>query len=205
MNNKKPLIVAIALAQVGCSTIMTGSKQSVSFDSEPRGATVRMDGRVLGETPFTATLERKDDQTLTFELKGYRTATKDMTTKIDPWFFGNVIIGGVFGSTTDYAAGSIYEYEPNQYYVDLKPEEDSTTSGSLYNDETDVIVSFIVKKFRPLSEDISRGDGVYVKTLLGLLKINHETKNLDELKKILIDSNYESTKFSKELKTRYIF
>ena len=43
-------------------------------------------------------------------------------TSMDGWFWGNIIIGGLFGSTTDAVSGAVNKYSPDQYFVTLTPE-----------------------------------------------------------------------------------
>ena len=39
----------------------------------------------------------------------------------NPWFWGNILFGGVFGSTTDGLSGSVHEYSPSQFFITLVP------------------------------------------------------------------------------------
>ena len=113
------LLFSILFSVSACTTIMSGKTQEMTFDSEPQGVEVNVSGKVIGKTPTTVQLDKKNDQTLTFTHEGYKTQTRNLTTAVDPWFFGNVIFGGVIGSTTDAITGSIHKYAPNQYYVTM--------------------------------------------------------------------------------------
>ena len=53
---KYPLLVAlaaIAFLSTGCASIVSGTDQKLTFNSEPEEATVTVSGRVLGKTPLT--------------------------------------------------------------------------------------------------------------------------------------------------------
>ena len=95
------LILSILIFISSCATIMTGKTQEVTFDSEPQGAEVAVNGRVIGKTPTTIQLDKKKDQTVSFKLEGYKTQTRTLETKVNTWFMGNIVLGGFIGSTTD--------------------------------------------------------------------------------------------------------
>lgn len=105
----------------GCATIVTGKDQNVTFQSDPESATVSIDGRLLGKTPLTAKVDRKTGQSVTIEKEGYKPFTAPMSTTLNSWFLGNILLGGFFGTTTDAASGSLHEYSPNQYFAHLVP------------------------------------------------------------------------------------
>ena len=56
------LILSVLFLSSSCATIMTGKTQEVTFDSEPQGAEVAVNGRVIGKTPTTIQLDKKKDQ-----------------------------------------------------------------------------------------------------------------------------------------------
>jgi hypothetical protein len=57
-----------------------------------------------------------------FSKDGYKPVTMELTTTLDPWFWGNIVLGGFIGSTTDYINGSVNEYSPSQFFVTLTPD-----------------------------------------------------------------------------------
>jgi hypothetical protein len=76
------LVTALSILLSGCATIVTGGgeSESVRFNSTPRGATVTVDGNMIGYTPCAADLTRKDEH---FVEMSYNTETKEF--KIEPW------------------------------------------------------------------------------------------------------------------------
>lgn len=56
----------------GCGTLATGAgpTQNIRFSSYPDGATVSVDGNVVGKTPTSADLTRTNDHTVRFDLAG---------------------------------------------------------------------------------------------------------------------------------------
>jgi hypothetical protein len=103
----------------GCATIVKGTNQTVSINSNVNGAEVIVNGERVGVTPFTGPIKRKSGTTVTVQKLGYQTKTITLTTEIESVFWGNIIIGGVLGSTTDLATGAMYYYAPATLEVDL--------------------------------------------------------------------------------------
>lgn len=175
-------IVAIALLS-GCATIITGSSQEVSFQSTPDGATVTLGDRVIGKTPIMVRLDKKSGQSVTFSKEGYEAVTMPLSTQLQPWFFGNVIIGGLLGSTTDGVSGAIHQYSPNQYMVTLQPVNVSGAERETSQSEHDKIRQFVIVSYRDLVRDIKAGKGDYLMSLLTMKHVERE-KEAEALKKL---------------------
>ncbi|MDQ7066826.1 MAG: hypothetical protein Q9M40_01825 [Sulfurimonas sp.] len=71
---------------------------------------VAVDGRTV-QTPSIVTLDRGKDN-LTVKCKD-GSNQKLLSKKINPVFFVNILSGGAFGSTTDYASGAMWQYDEN--------------------------------------------------------------------------------------------
>lgn len=56
----------------GCATMVSGTHQMARFESDPPGATVRMGGSVLGETPCKVRIKKADITVIEFALDGYQ-------------------------------------------------------------------------------------------------------------------------------------
>jgi len=154
----------------------------VSFQSSPEEATVTVSGRIIGKTPVTVQLGRKSDQILLFTKEGYKSVTMQMDTKISNWFWGNVIAGGVIGSTTDGFSGAMHEYSPNQYFLTLEPEGVRTESPTLKT-QRDKAKEFIVSRHTALLSELNQGGGEEINALMQLLNIEND-KQPDALQKI---------------------
>mgnify|MGYP001100373905 CR=1 FL=1 len=103
----------------GCATIFDGDTQTLTFDSIPSGAEVHLNGVTIGKTPFSSEVKRAKGNVLTFKKEGYEDRILPMVTTMNLTFLGNLVTGGVFGTTTDSATGAINKYEPGQYMVSL--------------------------------------------------------------------------------------
>lgn len=116
------LLLPVALiSMAGCATIINGKTQQVSFNSEPQGAEVIVDGTSVGVTPVTASIQRGGQKMVSVKKDGYQTAEATLTSSTSGAFWGNIIIGGLPGSTTDGATGSMYEFTPGEVMVTLSP------------------------------------------------------------------------------------
>ena len=175
------LLASILFLASACTTIMSGKTQEMTFDSEPQGVEVNVSGKVIGRTPTTVQLDKKKDQTLTFSLEGYKTQTRNLATTVDPWFFGNVIFGGLIGSTTDAITGSIHKYAPNQYYVTMVKKTGYATNT--YSSKKAEVKEFIVMGYTNIMNDLSKSGGQYLDSLIEMLQIEKSKRN-DSISKI---------------------
>jgi len=131
------------LAQAsGCASIVSGTDQNLSFNSEPDDATVTVAGRVVGKTPLSVQIDKDENLAVTFEKDGYKTFSTQLSTTMDSWFWGNIVIGGVFGSTTDGMSGAMNEFSPDQYFVTLVPEKPFGISVEKTRQIKEIIVAF---------------------------------------------------------------
>lgn len=181
-------VITVSLSS--CASLITGRHDQVSFSSSPDGATVAIGGRPIGKTPLVVDLKKEAGQTLTFEKEGFKPTTMDLGTRVNPWFWGNIIFGGLPGSTTDALAGSVYEYRPNQYMATLEPTSVTMPiQAATERTNSQKIKEFIVLGYRPLLTDLKAGHGEYVSSLLDLMntpknKREETTRNLYALSTI---------------------
>ncbi|MBH0186502.1 MAG: PEGA domain-containing protein [Nitrospira sp.] len=62
------MLVPLMLA-FGCATIVVGDKQSLTFDSEPAGAQIFINGVSMGLTPATITIQKRNYENATVVFK----------------------------------------------------------------------------------------------------------------------------------------
>ncbi len=119
---KKTIIscsLAITLLLSSCATVMSGSKQNVKFTSNPSSATVFIDEVEVGKTPFEMKLARKSEHQVMIKLEGYQTYQTSLTKKLNGWFFGNILIGGLIGIIIDPITGAMYNLTPKEINAEM--------------------------------------------------------------------------------------
>jgi hypothetical protein len=118
----RPFSVVALAALSGCTLIMQGTSQSVTFTSEPAGATVSVAGQT-GVTPVTLELP-KDDYEVAFKRAGYEDRSVELRRKVSAWFIGTAAMGLV-ASIIDISTGAWKEFESTEINVSLQPLPDS--------------------------------------------------------------------------------
>jgi len=120
----KGLLVAFIIASVslisGCATIISGENQTVTIQTIPEGAEVVINGAVKGITPITFPLKREDGSVLELRKEGYKSHVGVLHTELNGMFWGNILFGGLLGSTTDASTGASREYMPGTIVVNLE-------------------------------------------------------------------------------------
>ncbi|MFP5391401.1 MAG: PEGA domain-containing protein [Gammaproteobacteria bacterium] len=117
----------------GCASMHSGTTQQVKISSNPEGATVfvavkaEKNGQVsvtnktaVGVTPLTVTLSRKHGAVF-LEKEGFAPAEVALTTKMNPWVWGDILLTSPLSTSIDTSTGAANEYDPGEYMVDLKP------------------------------------------------------------------------------------
>ncbi len=109
MSMKKTRAVGFAVAVLtGCASIVNHSPNPVSITSFPDRAhftVTNQQGRAIhgGTTPETLVLRpdagyfRGEHYTLTFQKDGFGTQTTPLRAQLNSWYWGNVVLGGLFG------------------------------------------------------------------------------------------------------------
>jgi hypothetical protein len=170
-------VVVTLVRKVGVAKPSTGKGQSLQYDWHE-------ETRVLGKTPFTLQLDKvQDPQSIVFSKTGYKPVTMKLDTKLDGWFWGNLVFGGPIGSTTDAMSGSVHEYATSQYFVTLNPEMSTTIDQGTGQPQRDKALAFIVRRYTSLMADLSKGIGEDWSALKGLLHIG-QGKEADARQKI---------------------
>jgi len=111
--NKKLLLVtgAIMLTFSGCATILDGTTQKISINSNPSDLKVKV-GEQTVVTPAVITVKRENKDKI-INVSGKCNKTIMLNKKLNPTFFVNILSGGAFGSTTDYVSGAMWKYDDN--------------------------------------------------------------------------------------------
>jgi hypothetical protein len=109
-----------------CATMENSPYQEIKITSRPAGATVRLEPKGLEvTTPAMIQLGRRSEQTLHFELDGYRPATANLYRRQtgDGWPLG---IPGLVDDVT----GAAWELVPNPVHVELVSKDSAAHSAA---------------------------------------------------------------------------
>jgi hypothetical protein len=172
------ILLALSAFVLGCATITKGTSQQISITSNIDGATLYLDGSVIGTTPYYGEVP-KNKKELKVEKDGYRTATIVLSKTLEGMFWGNIILGGTIGSITDFATGGAYAYAPATYQVDLK----SDAQSALGFEQEYAVRKFSMIYIDEISRDLAAGEGEYISALLDLMeKQDSATQAADEVR-----------------------
>ena len=96
----------------GCATLLTGTTESVSINTDPLGAKVELSNGSTCVTPCNIAVPKKGTLQVTLRKEGCRT----YTTALIPTISGT---GIVLGGLIDYGTGAVYHHQPNPLFVHL--------------------------------------------------------------------------------------
>lgn len=124
----KKIILAFALTTLtGCASIVAGNYKTVNVSTsngQSVEASVFAKNGEQNVTLPTAVTVRRDSQDLTITVKEdacVNSTTSVNSSRVEPWFWGNLLTGGIFGSTTDSMTGDMWTYDENiTVFVDKK-------------------------------------------------------------------------------------
>jgi hypothetical protein len=130
----KKLFIAcsvLALSLSGCASIISGSTQTMTFQSTPEYSNITILNRAgnkihVGQSPVTINLKRgagffkSEKYQVTFEKEGFETKTINISSSINGWYVGNILFGGWIGLLiVDPATGAMYTLDSKNSNVVL--------------------------------------------------------------------------------------
>lgn len=183
------LLSIFAISFTGCASIIDGTKQNVTFNSDPSAAEVIIGGVTRGNTPLSITLKRKTmgggEVFALLKKEGYQDQQVQLSTKLNGWFWGNIITGGLIGSTTDGISGAAFEYSPDSYHITLSPLRSSQAEKNLLRKKMWARI-FVLNNYSQIASDLARGEGEYLSSLYDLFAIDdtHPEEALDHLREM---------------------
>ncbi len=121
---KTTLLISFALLFSGCATFFSGSSEVITISSNPPGASVVIDGKEQGKTPYAFGHRRKLKQT-TIELQydGYESQSFLLGKRFNGASGLNAMC--FFCWIVDISTGAIIRYGPVDYHVTMKTLEAS--------------------------------------------------------------------------------
>lgn len=188
------IMVSISIYLTSCATIATGTTQLVTVTSNVDDAEIKLDGMLIGKTPFTGEI-KKDGKLLTIDKEGYKTHQIALSTTMEGMFWGNIIIGGTLGSITDFATGAAYKYAPASFQVELI-EKGLSIDDFKKNYE---LKKFAMVNISNIAIDLSNNGGDYLNTLLYLANKEQNEKSYEMIKELLSKSDGDQVTFGEEV------
>lgn len=117
------VLTGVILLVSSCASIVSKSNYPISINSSPSQAKIIITNKrgievYVGNTPANLKLKAgsgffgKEQYQVKFLKDGYDTKTIPVNFKLDGWYFGNIIIGGLIGMLiVDPATGAMYKLD----------------------------------------------------------------------------------------------
>lgn len=116
------LSLGVALLLSSCATIFTGTKDRISFNSNPQGAVIYKDGVELCTTPCSYKMKRSiSDTDIEIKLDGYETRLITLDKEFNVVSILN--LGNLIGWGIDAISGSVLKYDRKTYDLTLTKEK----------------------------------------------------------------------------------
>lgn len=121
MNLLQMGLLAFALTLTGCASIVSKSDWPVAFKSNPPGAEIVITDETgneinRGTTPATFTLKSSSGffsgatYYVEYKEKDYQICKRSLNSKVNGWYFGNIVFGGLIGMLiVDPATGAMFK------------------------------------------------------------------------------------------------
>jgi len=117
---KIPLLLVSILLISSCATIFTGTKDRITFNSNPSGAIIYKDGVELCTTPCTYKVKRSiNDTDIEFKLDGYQTRVITLDKEFN--VISIINLGNLLGWGIDALSGAVMKYDRKTYDITLSP------------------------------------------------------------------------------------
>ncbi|WP_130286684.1 hypothetical protein [Aquimarina brevivitae] len=136
-------LAGLILFATSCASIVSKSTYPLSIDSAPSQASIVIKDKkgieiFTGQTPATVDLKAgsgffsKARYQVTFSKNGYDSKTIPVEFKLDGWYFGNIVFGGVLGLLIiDPATGAMFKLENEFINETLAPTTASVENKGL--------------------------------------------------------------------------
>ena len=136
------VLLSSSILFTSCASIVSKSSYPISINSAPSEAQIVIKDKkgieiFSGQTPATLKLKSgsgffgKARYQVTFNKSGYQTKTVPVEFKLNGWYFGNLLFGGILGMLIiDPATGAMYKIETEFLNETLLPTK-TTASNEL--------------------------------------------------------------------------
>ncbi len=119
-----------------CATVLSGTKDQISFKSHPPDATILLNGKEIGKTDNSIIIKRMkgSNAMITFHKDGYNDLTFRYETKLNGAYWGSAacyllgIIPGLVFCVIDMSTGAAYKAKYDTYEKTLIPIDNTTNN-----------------------------------------------------------------------------
>jgi len=109
-----------AMLSTGCATLFSGTKDTIRFDTSPRGAEVYINGERICRTPCQTSVRRTlGGREASLRLDGYEARVFRLETDFN--YVSLLNLSFLVGWAVDIATGAIIRYDRRDYRFDLVP------------------------------------------------------------------------------------
>ncbi len=134
-NLSKISVLAITLLLTSCATLFTGTKDRITFNSTPSGATIYIDGIEQCTTPCSIKVKRSiNDTDVEFKLDGYETRLITLSKEFN--VVSVINLGNLFGWGIDALSGSVMKFDRKSYDIKLDDKSTSMINPTRINIDT---------------------------------------------------------------------
>lgn len=119
MKTKVFVLFCLIFYLSGCATLFKGTSQEVGFGSNPVGAEVWVDGKMMGKTPLSFKLQTKKTYVIEFKMEGKETKTVNLNNHIGAGWIILDVLAGLVPVIIDAATGAWYSFDQQNVNVDF--------------------------------------------------------------------------------------
>lgn len=126
MNVRNMFVAPVLIPLAACASIATGTDQPINVSSYPVDGARCVIESPTGEkwavtTPGAVNVPKtKHDLTATCTKEAEYSGQRVIASEVEPWVFGNIILGGLIGAGIDWATGAIHQY-PDSLSINMAP------------------------------------------------------------------------------------
>jgi hypothetical protein len=156
----------------GCATLFTPATDTISITSDPEGAEVYLDGKLLGKTPLTFVADREvfKQKFLTVKKAGYEPKQQRLRSTLNTASLFNLTSGPSW--TTDAISGAMFEYSPKSYIILLTPKGEKAQLSDEQMQHRHRM-AFVALHFNSLRNEIARGHGEHLDSFCHVMPLKH--------------------------------
>ena len=134
------ILFLCVFALAGCASVVSKTSWPFSIDTEPQGAAISITNKrgveiYKGRTPAAMKLKSgsgyfsREQYVITLRKTGYEERKINLECKLNGWYFGNILIGGLVGMLiVDPLTGAMYRLDQDYASVVLRKAGDESAS-----------------------------------------------------------------------------